>query len=592
MSKRKMQNIHNFHIPIMGTGFTIDTPLRVAKFGISSVVSLVDDVLIEQVREYHCNQNKLSYEAIEKTDSDYRAKRITTYLNLLDHLIKKQVEELKILSFSEDNDLKKYFDLLPDCSELKKSYLLMLQTSDQTEKKQKQTLLRESIQAGSIDVNIMTKLNGEHYSDGEKLPAQYSDALAALRGYANSTVSSSMIFSAGLNPVLYGYMTEFDDFFPDEKGHIKKKIVLKVSDYRSAVIQGKFLAKKGLWVSEYRIESALNCGGHAFLGDGSVIGPILEEFKTRKTELINMLHDYFVKALQAKGCVVPENIPAVKVTVQGGIGTHEEHQFLIDYYQVDSVGWATPFMLVPEAVNVDEEHLEKLMHAEEKDVRLNSFSPLGISFWNLITSASELARQQRVQEGCPGATCTKGYLRFDKEFTERPICQASKAYISKKMAELDNTEMAENVKTFVKEMLLNKSCICHDLAGCVTKRYHIDPNATPAVCCGPNIVNFAKIATLQEMVDHIYGRTSLLAKNNRPHVFIRELEINTDFLEDEIEKRKAGLPTRQTEKMKEMRDNLIANVGYYQQLGEVLPKRQELKQALDRLLQRLRSIVL
>ena len=36
---------HQFHIPVMGTAFTIDTPLKVARFGISSVVSLCDDEL-------------------------------------------------------------------------------------------------------------------------------------------------------------------------------------------------------------------------------------------------------------------------------------------------------------------------------------------------------------------------------------------------------------------------------------------------------------------------------------------------------------------------------------------------------------------
>jgi len=30
---------HSFHIPVMGTGFTIDTPLKVARYGISSVIS-------------------------------------------------------------------------------------------------------------------------------------------------------------------------------------------------------------------------------------------------------------------------------------------------------------------------------------------------------------------------------------------------------------------------------------------------------------------------------------------------------------------------------------------------------------------------
>ena len=71
-------------------------------------------------------------------------------------------------------------------------------------------------------------------------------------------------FSAGMNPRLYGYIADFDDFYPSRMEN-KKKIVLKVSDYRSAIIQGKFLAKKGLWVSEYRIESGLNCGGHVFV---------------------------------------------------------------------------------------------------------------------------------------------------------------------------------------------------------------------------------------------------------------------------------------------------------------------------------------
>ena len=31
----------------MGTGFTIATPLNVARYGISSVISLVDDALID-----------------------------------------------------------------------------------------------------------------------------------------------------------------------------------------------------------------------------------------------------------------------------------------------------------------------------------------------------------------------------------------------------------------------------------------------------------------------------------------------------------------------------------------------------------------
>jgi len=59
-------NPHRFHIPVMGTGFTIDTCLKVARYGIHSVLSLGDDELIERVREYHCNEYGIHYEEIAR----------------------------------------------------------------------------------------------------------------------------------------------------------------------------------------------------------------------------------------------------------------------------------------------------------------------------------------------------------------------------------------------------------------------------------------------------------------------------------------------------------------------------------------------
>ena len=46
-----MNKKHSFHIPVMGIGFTVDTPLKVSQFGIDSVISLVDDVLLEKLRK-------------------------------------------------------------------------------------------------------------------------------------------------------------------------------------------------------------------------------------------------------------------------------------------------------------------------------------------------------------------------------------------------------------------------------------------------------------------------------------------------------------------------------------------------------------
>ena len=93
----------------------------------------------------------------------------------------------------------------------------------------------------------------------------------------------------------------------------------------------------------------------------------------------------------------------------------------------------------------------------------------------------------------------------------------------------------------LREGVLAKSCICHDLAGTATRKNGIDPAATPAVCCGPSIVNFSRIATLEEMVGHIYGRLSLLTGADRPHMFLRELALNIDYFRNELAKQEIGI---------------------------------------------------
>ncbi len=144
-----------------------------------------------------------------------------------------------------------------------------------------------------------------------------------------------MVFSAGMNPRLYSYLAEFEGFFPDLAGVCAKRIILKVSDYHSATVQGKYLAKRGLWVSEYRIESGLNCGGHAFATKGLLLGPILEEFRKNRHELGEQLRAAYYQALTRAGRPLPARAPEIRVTVQGGIGTAEEDRMLRDCYGVE-----------------------------------------------------------------------------------------------------------------------------------------------------------------------------------------------------------------------------------------------------------------
>ncbi|MCX6295387.1 MAG: hypothetical protein NTX97_04850 [Bacteroidetes bacterium] len=117
---------HTFHIPVMGLGYTIDTPLKVGKFGISSVISIIEDQLVEKMREFYSVKENIPFVPILESDVDHRSKRIKGYLNLMDILLKKQVQELRSQDFSEGSDIVKYFELLPNSTVLKEKYHLML----------------------------------------------------------------------------------------------------------------------------------------------------------------------------------------------------------------------------------------------------------------------------------------------------------------------------------------------------------------------------------------------------------------------------------------------------------------------------------
>jgi len=581
-----MKSDHTFHIPVMGLGFTIDTPVKVAHFGISSVVSIVEDHLIEQMREVLCKKENLHYAPITTNDSDYRAKRITEYLNLLNVIVIKNTELLRKEAFDENKNITKYFELLPEDSILKALYHQYL-TSRGTEKTYIEMELRKSIQPGSIDVNIMTKVDKTNYDkEGTALAPEYSDALSALRGFANSDLNSSVIFSAGLNPRLYSYCENFEEFYPDAKGSLKKKIVLKVSDYRSALIQGKFLAKKGLWISEFRVESGLNCGGHAFATEGILLGPILEEFKTKRDELLTELYTLCESALAAKGKQF-QSKPETLITAQGGIGTSFENQFLLDHYNLDSTGWGSPFLLVPEATNVDTDTINKLATAKQEDYYLSHSSPLGIPFNNFRPSSSEEQRQQRITKNRPGSPCYKKFLAFDTEFTEKPICTASREYQNLKIKQA--REKFPEAKEYEAEVLkiTEKDCLCEGLGSSALQKNNAKLShglKAVAICPGPNLAFFSGTFSLREMIDHIYGRKNVLNSIKRPNVFINELKLYIDYLSKEIGKHSGNMNKKQSSYFHSFQKNLISGIEYY---ISILPSMKLIAEMSEELLEQL-----
>ncbi|MEQ8809590.1 MAG: hypothetical protein RIE59_11025 [Imperialibacter sp.] len=562
---------HSFHIPVMGLAYTIDSPIKVARFGISSVISIIEDNLIEKMRSYYYSQIGETYHPITDQEEDYRARRITDYLNLVNRIVSQQVETLSNSTFEAGSEINKYFEMLPDGNKARQLFQQMNELQDQEEKNQLQNFLKTQIQPGSIDVNIMTKVDKLNTDSSGNPIEDGSDALAALRGYVNSNLTnSSVVLSAGMNPRLFNYMEKLHQLAAKGWGDFGKKIVIKVSDYRSALIQGKYLAKKGLWVSEFRIESGLNCGGHAFATDGLLLGPILDEFKNKRAELRTELFEIYNRALQEKDLRTYNEAHPIKITVQGGIGTYEEDQFLRRFMGMDSTGWGTPFLLVPEATTVDDKTLLLLAKAGQDDLKLSKNSPLGVRFHYLKGTSSDEEKLNRIKKGRPGSPCTEKYLVSNTEFTKEPICTASYGYQKLKIKQLQGMNLPEDQYQQQLSNVLDKECLCIGLSNSAVHNYQLKPFknlGAVTICPGPNIVNFSATMSLQAMVDHIYGRANVISNQQRHHMFIRELQLYIDHLKESMEFHSDEVGSKKGKSLKTFHDNLLEGIAFYRHMA-------------------------
>ena len=563
------QKLHSFHIPVMGLAYTIDSPIKVAHYGISSVLSIVDDDLIEKMTAFYSKKFEKPYHEITQKIEDYRAKRITTYLDLVSDIVHKKFENFKAELCENKETLQQYINMLPTQSGVRTGLQHLIEDGYELKNKVSEYIDRH-LSLGAIDVNIMTKVDKENFNKSDALPVMYNDAHSALRGFANSKLSSSIVLSAGMNPRLYSYFEQFSDFYPDLNNQLKKKIILKVSDFRSAMIQGSFLAKKGLWVSEYRIESGLNCGGHAFATEGILLGPILEEFKQKKEELIANNFQMMKKALELKNLNVPERPFQMEITVQGGVGTAAEHNFLLENYNLDSVGWGSPFLLVPEATTLDAETRTLLAKAEEKDMYLSHISPLGIPFNTIHGTSNEFFKQQRIDKDKAGSSCPKKFLALSKDSNGKGICTASKKYQETKLEELDviKNELSDKNYQKRKDAITEKACLCVGLANAsyLDNNIKIKGESQGVVICpGPNMAYFNQEISLEKMVNHIYGRVNVMPFEKRPNLFIKEIELYFDYLKKEFEDH-TDITNAVLKKWNNFKANLILGIEYYENL--------------------------
>jgi hypothetical protein len=200
-----------------------------------------------------------------------------------------------------------------------------------------------------------------------------------------------------------------------------------------------------------------------------------------------------------------------------------------------------------------------------------------------MTSPSEDARRARADSGRPGSRCPFGYLALNHDFGKVPMCTASAGYQRRRLRQLQNGD--SHASSPVRCEVLSKSCICHDLGGAARRYYAINEEATPSICPSPHVVYFSRVRTLEQMVDHIYGRSDLLVEEDRPHMFATELRLYLEHLDQMPDGPSLSAPARR--KRDKYIQNLVNGIRYYRALAasgelEMAPAFRDALDAADR----------
>src|SRR5690606_35050661 len=127
---------------------------------------------------------------------------------------------------------------------------------------------------------------------------------------------------------------------------------------------------------------------------------------------------------------------------------------------LDSVGWGTPFLLVPQATTVDQGTMEQLSKAREEDLYLSDISPLGVPFNSLRGNTKDLEKLGNIKKNRPGSSCPKKYVALNKEYSDAGMCTASRQYQHLKIKELESQGLSPEDHKAAYDKIVEKSCAC------------------------------------------------------------------------------------------------------------------------------------
>ena len=166
------------------------------------------------------------------------------------------------------------------------------------------------------------------------------------------------------------------------------------------------------------------------------------------------------------------------------------------------------------------------------------------------------------------------------------MCTASRRYQRLKIKALDQEDLSQEEYKVKYDKIVEKACTCVGLGTSALLANKLDTKVEGegvSVCPGPNMAYFSKSMSLKEMTDHIYGRSNVITRNDRPNMFIKELKIYIDFLKDKIEEAKVSMTKKQEKYIIGFEQNLAAGIDYYYNLfGELKDRFQDTKSGILR----------
>ena len=119
--------------------------------------------------------------------------------------------------------------------------------------------------------------------------------------------------------------------------------------------------------------------------------------------------------------------------------------------------------------------------------------------------------------------------------------------------------------------IVERSCTCVGLGTSALLVNNLDTKIEGkgvSVCPGPNMAYFSKEMSMKELIDHIYGRNNVINREDRPNMFMKELNIYVDFLKNKLEETKGNMTAKQEKYFESFSSNMKEGIDYYQKLFE------------------------